>query len=157
MLSPFPCRETSLGQARKANAPSHLPSPRLGIAATSPSPPLAFKQEFTRLWAPSPAPELEGRADHNLPRGNTGKSHSRKELSFQVLSGNEEQCKAAPGGPGPALKWFPSVHGELELLHQDVCSFHLPFWTLVLLEAPKDARRIPTPPLLSETAPSPSN
>ena len=42
------------------------------------------------------------------------------------------------GASDPTFELFHSVWDELELLQRGVCSFHLPCWTLVLLEAAKD-------------------
>lgn len=49
---------------------------------------------------------------------------------------------------GPTWYIFQSVWDELGLLHHGVCSFHLPSWALLFLEASKGTQGTPTPPLL---------
>lgn len=139
----------SKGQAGKAGASSHLTSTQLilALAQPLPPPPCVFKQKLTRLWDPSPALQLGGRETATCQVEN-GQNHSRKKLRFQVLRRNEEQWEALSGVSGPTFTFFHSVYDELELLHQDVCSFHLSSWAIILLVASKDAHGIPTPPLL---------
>lgn len=100
-----------------------------------------------RLWAPSSALQL-GRRGARLTTAcqvENGQKHSRKKLCFLVLRRNEEQWEALSGVWDPTFKIFRSVWDELELLHQDVCSFRYPSWALVILEASKDAHGVPTP------------
>lgn len=74
----------STGEVGKAVA-SHLTSAHPGFVATPQL--FVFQKELTRLWAPSPALQPEGKADRSLPSGKWTKPQ-QKEV---VLSGSEKK------------------------------------------------------------------
>ena len=72
------------------------------------------------------------RAQWNTNKALAGRNHASR--FWQEMMNNGSFL----GASDPTFELFHSVWDELELLQRGVCSFHLPCWTLVLLEAAKD-------------------
>lgn len=81
----------SKGQAGEAGASSHLTSTQLILGDTlgQSLPPLPFvvKQELTRLWDPSPALQLGGQGDRNLP----SRKWTKPQQKETMFSGSEKK------------------------------------------------------------------